>query len=143
MAHNPTLHCNIATSTIRTMSHESAAFFENILVTLNGTSTGIDLLGTSCRRRSQRTNQYTISCFHQDHMIEIGSGGSFQIIMIMGFIILTLFGAIAFMSYKTRREKRNVEILMEKLEISNKLNSQYEQQINELTNPEFKSTKLT
>ena len=69
MAHNPTLHCDIAASTIRTMNHESAAFFENILVTLNGTSTGIDLLGTSCRSRAQRTNQYTVSCFHQEDMI--------------------------------------------------------------------------
>ena len=125
------------------MSHESAAFFENILVTLNGTSTGIDLLGTSCRRTSQRTNLYTISCFHQDHMIEIGSGGSFQIIMIMGFIILTLLGVIAFMLYKTKRERRKAEILMENLEIASKLNSEYEQQINELTNPKFKSTKIT
>ena len=143
MAHNPTLHCDIAASTIRTMNHESAAFFENILVTLNGTSTGIDLLGTSCRSRAQRTNQYTVSCFHQEDMMELGSGGSIPIIMMMGFIILTLFGVIAFMLYKIKRERRKAEILMDNLEIASKLNLQYEQQINELTNPKFKSTKIT
>ena len=123
------------------MSHESAAFFENILVTLNGTSTGIDLLGTSCRRRSQKTNQYTVSCFHQEDMMEIGSAESIPMIMIMGFIILALFGTIAFMLHKTKQERRKTDILMENLEIASKLNSQYEQQINELTNPKFKSTK--
>ena len=104
MAQNPTLHCNIETSTIITINHESAAFFENIIVTLNGTSRGIDLLGTTCRRKPQWTNQYTVTCFHQEDAIKHGSQGLISIIMIMGFIILSLFGVIAFMSYKKARK---------------------------------------
>lgn len=128
MAHNPTLHCNIASSAIRRI-HDTAAFFENILVTLNGSHSGTDLLGTSCRTRP---NQYSITCFHEDDRIETGSEGSITLISIMVMIIFCLLGIIAFMCYKIRRERNNTRIIVENLEQANKLKLEYEQQLCEL-----------
>ena len=102
MVHNPALNCNIAAASIQTM-HENAAAFENIFVTLNGDSQGSELLGTSCRARH---NRYTVRCFHEDDWLEIGSGGSIPLMMIMICIIFALLAIIAFLCYKLRRERR-------------------------------------
>ena len=102
MVHNPTLNCNIATSSIQTI-YDNAATFENILVTLNGAGQGTELLGTSCRARR---NRYTVKCFHEDDWFEIGSGGSIPLMMIMICIIFALLAIIAFLGYKLRRERR-------------------------------------
>ena len=139
MAHNPTLHCNIGSSDIRRM-YDTVAFFENILVTLNGSSTRTDLFGTSCRTRP---NQYTVTCFHEDDRMETGSGGAIPLIMIMMIVILCLLGVIAFMCYKIRREQKNTKILMESLEQANILKFEYEQQLCELKKHNRDQTKNT
>ena len=111
MVHNPTLNCNIATSSIQTM-YDNAASFENILVTLNGDREGTELFGTSCRARR---NRYTVKCFHEDDWLEIGSGGSISLMMIMICIIFALLAIVAFLAYKLRRERRKNNDLERKL----------------------------